>query len=77
MREVDLYGIWRENVLLAMQDITFSKDNAAMIVGGTKKLERLISQGKIRAEKRTPTQNGKWFCNGADVLMHCRNMRGK
>lgn len=64
-----------ENILLVMDTMTFGKDVAAMIVGGQKKLERLISDGKIAADKPCNKQNGKWYCNAADVLRHCRNMR--
>ena len=28
----------------------------------------LIEEGKIRSDKPTNKQNGKWFCNAADVL---------
>lgn len=64
-----------ENILLAMADIKFGKDMSARIVGGEKRLERLIAEGEIDAVKRNPAQKGKWFCNAADVLRHCRNMR--
>lgn len=64
-----------ENILIAMERVTFSKDTSAMIVGGKKKLENLISQGKISALKATCAQNSKWKCNAAQVLAHCRNMR--
>ncbi len=64
-----------ENILIAMERLTFSKDTAAMIVGGPTKLERLIAAGKIYAEKGKCAQNSKWKCNAAQVLMHCRNMR--
>lgn len=67
--------IWLENILLATEQIIFSKDEAAYIVGGTRKLEALIAAGKIRAEKGCNAQNSKWKCNAADVLRHCRNMR--
>ena len=53
----------------------FGQTKAAAIVGGKKKLERLIESGKIEAVKPRNSQNGKWFCNAAQVLMHCRNMR--
>lgn len=64
-----------ENIFLALEGESFCKDKAAKIVGGVKKLEDLIVNGKIRAEKPTMAQNGKWFCNAADVLKNCRNMR--
>ncbi|MCM1318780.1 MAG: helix-turn-helix domain-containing protein [Muribaculaceae bacterium] len=46
----------------------FSKTEAMQIVGGKKRLYRLVEQGKIRFEKPTNKQNGKWYCNAADVL---------
>lgn len=64
-----------ENILIAMEGVTFGKDVSARIVGGVKKLELLISQGRIYAEKKSSAQNGKWQCNAAHVLAHCRNMR--
>ena len=64
-----------ENILIFMSDQAFSKDLSAKIVGGEKKLLDLIAAGKIEASKPTRAQNGKWFCNAAQVLCHCRNMR--
>lgn len=64
-----------ENILAVMSDEYFSKDLSAKIVGGVKKLENLIAAGKIEASKPNNVQNGKWFCNAAQVLQHCRNMR--
>ncbi len=66
-----------ENILAVMANEYFSKDLSAKIVGGVKKLEDLIAAGKIEAHKPNNVQNGKWFCNAAQVLRHCRNMRGK
>lgn len=66
-----------ENILAVMSDEYFSKDLSAKIVGGVTKLENLIAAGKIEASKPNNVQNGKWFCNAAQVLQHCRNMRGK
>lgn len=66
-----------ENILTVMANEYFSKDLSAKIVGGVKKLEDLIAAGKIEAHKPNNVQNGKWFCNAAQVLQHCRNMRGK
>lgn len=52
--------------------ITFSKATAAKLVGGEYQLEKLVSEGKIRMEKPTAKQNGKWFCNGGDVISHIK-----
>lgn len=52
--------------------ITFSKAVAAKIVGGEYRLEKLVSEGKIRMEKPTAKQNGKWYCNGGDVIQNIK-----
>lgn len=60
-----------EEVLkIVLNDKTFGRDEAADIVGGLSRLVDLIGKGKIRAEKRTNKQNGKWFCNAFDVIKH-------
>lgn len=64
-----------ENILLVMSNETFCKDKAAKIVGGSKRLQDLIAAGEIMAEKPANSQNGKWYCNAAQVLRHCRNAR--
>ena len=64
-----------ENILIEMNEHYFCKDTAAKIVGGTKRLEHLIAIGGIAAEKRVNVQNGKWYCNAAQVLRHCCNKR--
>ena len=52
--------------------ITFSKAVAAKIVGGEYRLEKLVREGEIRMEKPTAKQNGKWFCNGGDVIQNIK-----
>ena len=52
--------------------ITFSKATAAKLVGGEYRLEKLVGEGKIRMEKPTAKQNGKWFCDGGDVIQHIK-----
>lgn len=52
--------------------VVFSKTMAAKLVGGRGKLGKLIEQGKIRVEKKASKQNGKWYCNGGDVIRHIK-----
>lgn len=66
-----------DNIMRVMEGESFCKDRAAYIVGGQKKLERLIEAGEINVDKPSNSQNGKWHCNAAQVLKHCRNMRPK
>lgn len=75
IKSVNPEAIQLENIMAVMSNETFGKDLSARIVGGVKKLEDLIAAGKITAEKPNNVQNGKWFCNAAQVLRHCRNMR--
>lgn len=52
--------------------IRFSKHEAAKIVGGEYRLERLVMNGEIRMDKPTAKQNGKWFCHGSDVIRNVK-----
>lgn len=61
-----------EDILLIMNNKTFGQRLAAEIVGGRGRLFRLIENNKIRAKKLTNKQNGKWFCNAADVLKYAQ-----
>lgn len=56
------------DILFIMNQETFGQRKSASLVGGLKRLLKLIEEGKIRSDKPTNTQNGKWFCNAADVL---------
>ena len=50
----------------------FVKTMADKIVGGRKMLEKLVGEGKIRAEKRANVQNGKWMCKAGDVIFYAK-----
>lgn len=55
-----------------MNGEVFGLKQASRIVGGQTRLLRLIEEGKVRAEKRSTAQNGKWMCNASDVLRFAR-----
>lgn len=57
-------------IYAATRNLTFSKNTASLIVGGRRKLEKLVGERKIRATKQDDRQMGKWLCNAADVLRH-------
>lgn len=60
-------------LVLNRHGIVFSKTTAAKLVGGRTKLGKLIERGKIRVEKKaTGRQNGKWYCNGGDVIQNIK-----
>ena len=66
-----------DNIMRVMSDEYFGVRKAAKIVGGRRKLEKLIEAGKIEFAKPVNSQNGKWYCRADQVLAHCRNMRPK
>lgn len=56
-----------------MNNETFGIRKAAKMVGGRMRLEQLIIEGRVRAEKGNRTaQNGKWLINAADVLKNAK-----
>ena len=59
-----------ETIHFVMNQTYFGRNESARIVGGIGRLMKLCEQGKIRAEKPTKTQNGKWFCNASVVLRY-------
>lgn len=74
---VDPNAIFIETLITCLEGERFSKTTAARIVGGVRKLENLVAEGKIEADKPTNKQNGKWYCNAAQVIRHCRFTRSK
>lgn len=69
---IDKSGMKLEAIYRQTKKLIFSKSVSATIVGGRTKLEKLIGEGKIRAEKPANAQNGKWYCNASDVLRHAK-----
>lgn len=64
-----------DNIMRVMSGEYFGQTKAATIVGGKEKTgtsDRIRQDRGCQAEKLAER---KWFCNAAQVLMHCRNMR--
>jgi hypothetical protein len=59
-------------IYLLMGKHVFGYRMAASIVGGRARLDRLIGEGRVMAEKRSSSQNGKWYCNAAQVLYYAK-----
>lgn len=68
----EMAEILLDNILRLFSTEIFGKDKSAYYVGGEKKLISLIEAGKIESDKPVNAQNGKWHCNAAQVLLHCR-----
>ena len=60
------------NILMVMSNESFSKEFSMKIVGGEKKLTKLIENGSIAIDRTSDAANAKWLCNAADVLKHCK-----
>ncbi|MGL4519341.1 MAG: hypothetical protein ACRCUJ_06615 [Phocaeicola sp.] len=62
------------NYAIVLNSISLSQTKAAEIVGGKRRLFRLIGEGKIRAEKKNPSlQSSPWHCNGLDVAKYYKH----
>lgn len=61
-----------DDLLIIMNGMSFGQRQASEIVGGRGRLFRLVSEGKIRSDKPTNKQNGKWFCNASDVIRYAQ-----
>lgn len=72
---VSVKEILLDAILTSFSDKTFSQNLSVRIVGGLGQLRKLIIKGKIRGKKRGNTQNSKWDCNAADVLLNCKEVR--
>lgn len=59
-------------IYLLMGRHVFGYRMAASIVGGRARLDRLIGEGRIKAEKKSSAQNAKWYCNAAQVLFYAK-----
>lgn len=55
---------------MAAECVTLSKNQAAILVGGRRRLERLAAEKKISYVKTTDKKNGRWECKGSDVLRY-------
>lgn len=77
MEEHDLYQDRKKSehltdIYLLMSGHVFGYRMAASIVGGRARLDRLIGEGRVKAEKKSMAQNAKWYCNAKDVLFYAK-----
>lgn len=58
-------------ILRAAEKLTLTKNQAQVLVGGRRRLERLVETGRIAAVKKDKKkQNSRLECNAADVLRY-------
>lgn len=61
-----------QEILLIAENVTFSKSQASVFVGGRRRLERLCAEKKIYYVKTRDTRTGRWECNASDVLRYAK-----
>ena len=59
-----------QEIMMAAEGVTFSKNQSSALVGGRRRLERLAAEKKIAFIKTTDKKNGRWVCKGSDVLRY-------
>lgn len=60
-----------DNILRFFDRRGFSRNEAARIVGGRRKLELLIERGDVEVDTSC---RGKWQCRGEQVLRHMKRL---
>lgn len=61
-----------QQILVQVSGLTFSWKIAQKLVGGRKRLERLMGEDKIRYDKPFGASNTKWLFNASDVLSNVK-----
>ena len=72
MNRQDIENRLLENILKVTAGMTIGKRTAAYIVGGEKKLNRLMTEDKVVCVGKGKGQSGKWRFDLSTVLQHCR-----
>ena len=61
-----------ESILERTKGMTFSYAMAVKLVGGRKRLERLMQENKIRYDKPFGTMNTRWQFAASDILSNVK-----
>ena len=59
-----------QEIMMAAENVTFSKNQSSALVGGRRRLESLAAEKKIAFIKKKKKKNGRWECKGSDVLRY-------
>jgi hypothetical protein len=61
-----------ESILERTKDMTFSWAMAVKLVGGKKRLERLMQEDKVRFDKPFGSTNTRWQFVASDILSNIK-----
>lgn len=60
------------SLLIRLQGLVISRTVAVKIVGGEKRLDKLISQGKLNVKKNAGASNTMWRFDAAEVARYVK-----
>lgn len=66
-----------ESIIERTKDMTFSWAMAVKLVGGRKRLERLMAEQKVRFDKPFGASNTKWQFAASDILSNIKPLSMK
>lgn len=72
MTDVEIMARKYQSILIQVQGMTLSWSIAEHLVGGRKRLERLMAEDKVRYDKPLTAANSKWQFNAADILTNIK-----
>ena len=61
-----------KSLLLRLRGLDISRTLAVKIVGGEKRLDRLVNQGKLHVRKRNGAANTMWRFDAAEVVQYVK-----
>lgn len=61
-----------QQILVQVRDMTFSWKTAQKIVGGKKRLEKLMAEERVRYDKPFGAPNTKWLFNASDIFANVK-----
>ena len=64
-----------QSIIERTKDMTFSWAVAVKLVGGKKRLERLMLEGKVSYDKPFGSPNTKWQFAACDILSNVKPLR--
>lgn len=61
-----------QSILIQVEGMTFSWNVAVKLVGGKKRLERLMAESRVRFDKPFGAANTKWKFDAADIIRNIK-----
>lgn len=72
MTDIEIMANKFKSVLIQVDGMTLSWTVAQHLVGGKKRLQRLMAEDKVRYEKSLSAANTKWQFNAVDIFQNIK-----